>query len=46
VKILGDGTEELTTAMRNKLSHELGVIAASFAPTGVVARGGAVGVVT
>jgi hypothetical protein len=42
VKILGDGTQELTTTVRNRLSHALGVTATSFASTGAVAKGGAV----
>jgi hypothetical protein len=46
VKILGDGTQNFTIAMTNKLQDELGVIAASFAPIGAVAKGGTVGVAT
>jgi hypothetical protein len=46
VKILGDGTQNFTIAMTNKLQDELGVIVASFAPIGAVAKGGTVGVAT
>ncbi len=44
MKILGDGTHELT--VMNRLQDELGVIVASFAPVGAMARRGAVGVAT
>ncbi len=46
MKILGDGTQNFTIAMTNKLQDELGVIVASFAPIGAVAKGGTVGVAT
>jgi hypothetical protein len=46
VKIVGDGTQELTTTMTNKLPDELGIATASFAPTGAVAGGGTVRVAT
>ncbi len=42
VKILGDGTQELTTIVTNRLQDELGVTTASVAPTrAMVGRGGA-----
>jgi len=41
---LGDGTQELTIAVTNKLSHELGIRATSFTPIGAMAKGGAIGV--
>ncbi|CAM6010219.1 unnamed protein product [Sphagnum balticum] len=46
VKILGDGTQNLTTVVTNRLLNELGITTTSFAPTGAVAGGGVVGVVT
>jgi hypothetical protein len=41
VRILGDGTQEFTTPVTNRLQEELGVITTSFAPIGAVVGGGA-----
>ncbi len=46
MKILGDVTQELTTIVMNKLSHELGITTTSFAPIGAVVKGGVAGVPT
>jgi len=46
VKILSDGTQELTTTVIDRLECELGTIATSFAPTRAMVGGGAIGVAT
>jgi hypothetical protein len=46
VKILGDGTQELTTIVIDRLEDELGITATSFTPTKAVVGGGATGVGT
>jgi hypothetical protein len=45
VRILGDGTQEFTTHVTNRLQEELGVITTSFAPIGVVVGGEAARVI-
>jgi len=42
---LGDGTQELTTIVTDKLQEELGITVASFAPVRTVAQGGTTKVV-
>jgi hypothetical protein len=44
-QILGDGTQELTTIMTDKLQEELVITVVSFAPVRAVAQGGATEVV-
>ncbi len=46
VRILGDGTQELTTPMTDRLEKEVGITIVSFAPAGIMAGKGAMGVVT
>jgi hypothetical protein len=46
VKILGDGTQEFTTALTNRLPNELGITTVSFTLVETVVGGGVAGVVT
>jgi hypothetical protein len=40
VSILGDGTQELTIDVTDRLQEKLGITTASFTPAKLVARGG------